>query len=150
MNFIAAFQGQGLIAHQYLPNVKTITNIHYLDFLASVLHPEVVKRRIRSPLILQDNAGPHRHHDVKAFFTRHRWTVLKHPPYSPLLSPPDFDGFSKIKRPNKGIRFIDVTHLKSTYEMTINELNNQKSFTGIQKLPERWEKVIQVMGHYFE
>jgi hypothetical protein len=34
--------------------------------------------------------------------------------------------------------------------MTINELNNQKSFTGIQKLPERWEKVIQVMGHYFE
>ena len=89
------------------------------------MHPEVVKRRIRSPLILQDNAGPHRHHDVKAFFTRHRWTVLKHPPYSPDLSPPDFDGFSFIKRPNKGIRFTDVTHLKTTYEMTINELNNQ-------------------------
>lgn len=85
VNFIAAFEGQELIAHQYYPNAKSITNVEYLDFLRRVLHPVIRDKRIHRPLILEDNARPHKHHYVKAFYNRHRWVVLRHPPYSPDL-----------------------------------------------------------------
>jgi histone-lysine N-methyltransferase SETMAR len=75
---------------------------------------------------------------------------MEHPPYSPDLSPPDFDGFSRIKRPNKGTRFNNFDELKSSYECVINELNKKNEFTGIDDLPERWESVVQALGDYIE
>ena len=72
------------------------------------------------------------------------------PPYSPDLSPPDFDGFSRIKRPNKGTRFNNFDELKSSYECVINELNKKNSFTGIDDLLERWDSVVQALGDYIE
>ncbi len=74
--------------------------------------------------------------------------VVKTPPYSPDLSPPDIDCFSRIKRPHKGIRYRNEAELKAAYEKTINEINVQYSFKGIQMLPCRWESVIQSGGEY--
>ena len=41
-----------------------------------------------TPLILHDNATPHKAGVVRDVFERYQWEVLKHPPYSPDLSPP--------------------------------------------------------------
>ena len=71
------------------------------------------------------------------------------PPYSPDLSPPDFDGFSRIKRPNKGTRFNNFDELKSSYECVINELNKKiRLQESINRLPKRWESVVQALGDY--
>ena len=109
-----------------------------MDFLSRVLHPVIRDKRIHRPLILEDNARPHKHHKVKAFYNCHRWVVLRHPPYSPDLWPPDWDGFARIKRPNKGTRFNNFEKLKTVYLVTIRNLNENKEFKGIWHFPQRW------------
>ncbi len=145
---IAAFQKDRVIAWQFLRPSQTVNFQVYHDFLANVLHPAIRNYRIHRPLILQDNATPHKHYNVLTFISRHQWRLLRHPPYSPDLSPPDIDGFSRIKRPHKGIRYRNEAELKAAYEKTINEINVQYSFKGIQMLPCRWESVIQSGGEY--
>jgi transposase len=145
---IAAFHQNQIIAHQYIDQGKTVTHKEYLAFLRDVLQPEVRRKRIHRPLLLHLNATPHKHKDMKDFVTLHRWRILRHPPYSPDLSPPDFDGFARIKRPHKGVRFATEQDLKQAYDNTIYEINRKDSATGISHLPYRWEKVIQLEGEY--
>ena len=54
------------------------------------------------PIILHDNARPHKHRIIKEFFQEKRWEELEHPPYSQDMSPPDMYGIHIIKEPNKG------------------------------------------------
>jgi transposase len=55
-------------------------------------------------LILHDNAWPHLGKDVSEL-------LLPHPPYSPDLSPPDFDLFQKLKIDMRGVRFSTLEEL---------------------------------------
>ena len=148
VNFIAAFQGQELIAHLYLSNVKTVTNIEYINFLDRVFQLEIPIWRINIHLILESNARPLKHHEVKAFYTRHRWVVLRHRPYSPDLWPYDFDGFARIKRPNKGTRFTNFEELKTVYDVINRNLNEHNEFIGMEYMPQRWGTCIQILGEY--
>jgi hypothetical protein len=75
---------------------------------------------------------------------------LKTPPYSPDLSPPDIDGFIKIKQPHKGKRYQYENELIRAYEETINKINLENSFKGIYMLPCRWESVNQTGGEYIK
>ena len=52
-----------------------------------------------TPLILRDNASPHKAKVVKELLESYHWEVLDHPPYTPDLSPSDFDLFPKLKDP---------------------------------------------------
>ena len=150
MILIAAFHKRRIIAWQFLPRNVMVNYANYLEFLENRLHPEVRKARIHRPLILHDNATPHKQPAVKDFFNRHRWRVLRHPPYSPDLSPPDIDGFIKIKQPHKGKRYQNENELIRAYEETINKINLENSFKGIYMLPCRWESVNQTGGEYIK
>ena len=75
---IAAVHQNRIIAYQVLPKNTYVNHNIYHDFLEQHLLPEVKRQRIRSPLIIHDNARPHKHEDITNFFTRHRWTVLRH------------------------------------------------------------------------
>ena len=63
-------------------------------------------------LILHDNARPHIGKDVRELFDRYNWEVLTHPPYSPDMSPPDFDLFPKLKTNMRGVRFSTLEDLR--------------------------------------
>ena len=145
---IVAFHKNQIIAFQFLGKSKTVDHNVYKDFLANRLQPEVRRQRIHRPLILHDNARPHKHKDITDFFNLHRWGVLRHPPYSPDLSPPDFDGIARIKRPHKGTRYATEAELISAYTYTIYEINRKNEATGISHLPWRWDMVIQSEGEY--
>jgi len=145
---IAAVHQNEIIAYQILPKNTNVGHTIFLHFLTNILLPAVKQRRIRSPLILMDNARPHKHHEITRFFNRHRWTVLKHSPYSPDLNPCDYDLFARIKRPHKGIRYTTETELRAAYENTIYEINRNREFIGMSRLPERWEAVTQNCGEY--
>jgi len=145
---IAAVHQNRIIAYQILPKNKTVNHGVYLEFLEQYLLPEVKRQRIRSPLILHDNARPHKHADITAFCNRHRWTELKHPPYSPDLNPCDYDLFGRLKRPHKGVRYTTVDDLVRAYTNTIYEINRNNDAIGISRLPQRWEEVTQNCGEY--
>lgn len=147
MLIMALHQNQ-IIAYQILPRNRNVNHDVYLEFLEQYLLPAVKRKRIRRPYIIHDNARPHKHPDIGSFFNRHGWIVLKHPPYSPDLNPCDYDGFHRLKAPNKGIRFSNETELANSYGHVINELNQKNSFIGISRLPQRWEQVIQNCGEY--
>lgn len=145
---IVAFHQDIVLGCQVLPKNKYVDNKVYLKFLENAVLKYVQKHRIRCPIILHDNARPHKHRNIKEFFTRHRWEELKHPPYSPDLNPCDYDGIARIKRPLKGKRFTNEIELKVAYDEIIREINLKKSATGILKLPKRWEVVIKLEGEY--
>jgi hypothetical protein len=74
--------------------------------------------------------------------------VLEHPAYSPDLNPCDYDGFHRIKGPNKGIRFANENELIKSFDKVIKDVNEKNELKGISKLPERWENVVEGCGEY--
>ncbi|VVC33476.1 Ribonuclease H-like domain [Cinara cedri] len=89
--------------------------------------PEIRKKRPgmlqNGVSILHDNARPHIGAPVVALLEKYGWERLKHPPYSPDLSPPDFDLFPKLKEPLRGIRFPNLDILNEEVSRRIRELN---------------------------
>jgi hypothetical protein len=75
---------------------------------------------------------------------------LKTSPLQPRFKPPDIDGFIKIKQPHKGKRYQYENELIRAYEETINKINLENSFKGINMLPFRWESVNQTGGEYIK
>jgi transposase len=57
------------------------------------------------PLILHDSARPHLGKVVTDLLSKYEWQVLPDAPYSPDMSPPDFDLLPKLKQPMRGQRF---------------------------------------------
>ena len=68
------------------------------------------KMQVAGPLILHDNARPHRE-------------VLSHAPYSPDMSPPDCDLFPKLKEPMRGIRFSSLEEPSANVTRAIRHMN---------------------------
>ncbi|VVC45370.1 Hypothetical protein CINCED_3A020214 [Cinara cedri] len=118
------------------------------------LRPEIRKKRPRmlqnGVSILHDNARPHIGAPVVALLEKYGRERLKHPPYSPDLSPPDFDLFPKLKEPLRGIRFPNLDILNEEVSRRIRELNKDGVLCGIQALPKRWQSCIDKQGDYIE
>jgi len=78
----------------WVPIGQTINQVYYKKVLTN-LHERVRRRRTEmwkngSWLLHQDNVPAHNALSVKTFLTKHKITVLEHPPYSPDLAPCDF------------------------------------------------------------
>ncbi|KAJ4438167.1 hypothetical protein ANN_14106 [Periplaneta americana] len=65
------------------------------------LRPALRRKRrhlvVQNPIILHDNARSHTAAAVKDLLRRWKWEILEHPPYSPNMSPYDYDLFAKVK-----------------------------------------------------
>lgn len=151
---IVAYDQNGVLSCHLLQRNESVNGHRYHTFISTTLRDAIRKKRPTlytcGPLIIHDNATAHKHHKVNEFFERNGWEVLPHPPYSPDLSPPDFDLISKIKEPLKGKRFQDYEEMKRAVDEVIRHLNGNWSLSGIQQLPSRWLRVIQSGGQYFE
>ena len=60
--------------------------------------------QLQNVIILHDNATPHKAM-CQGLIRRWRWEVLERPPYSPDLSPCDYDLIPNLKAPLRGQRF---------------------------------------------
>jgi len=69
--------------------------------------------------------------------------VLTHPPYSPDMSPPDFDLFPKFKINMRGVSFSTLEDLSASVTRPVRQLNCSRVLTGIMDLPKRWNAVIR-------
>lgn len=151
---IFAYDQHGIITTDRVPIGRSVTSDYYKTFLVKKLRPEIRKKRPgmlqRGVSLLHDNARPHIGAAVVALLERYRWERLNHPPYSPDLSPPDFDLFPKLKEPLRGVRFPDLNALNARVSRRIRELNKNGVLRGIQALPHRWQSCIHKQGDYIE
>jgi hypothetical protein len=102
---IVALWRKQVLTYEILPKGQTVDNVVYLNFLERRVLPEVHRKKFGRPIILHDNARPHKHRLVREFLQEHRWEELEHPSYNPDMSPPDMEGIARIKGPNKGKQF---------------------------------------------
>lgn len=151
---IFAYDKLGIIVTDRVPIGSSVTGDYYKTFLAKKLRPEIRKKRPgmlqNGVSILHDNARPHIGAPVVALLEKYGWERLKHPPYSPDLSPPDFDLFPKLKEPLRGIRFPNLDILNEEVSRRILELDKDGVLCGIQALPKRWQSCIDKQGDYIE
>src|SRR6185437_5999606 len=128
---IVALWRKQVLTYEILPKGQTVDNLAYLRSLERRVLPEVEQKEFGRPIILHDNARPHKQRSIVEFLQEHRWEELEHPPYSPDMSPPDMNGIARIKGPNKGKQFQTEDKLINDYEGTIREINRNQESMGI-------------------
>ena len=57
---------------------------------------------VENPIILHDNARSHTAAAVSDIVRLWQWEILEHPPYSPDMSPCDYDLLAKVKQLLRG------------------------------------------------
>ena len=98
------------------------------------------------PLILHDYARPHLGKIVTELLSKYEWEALPHAPYSPDMSPPDFDLFHELKEPMRGHRFPSLEEVSAAVTRAIRGLNKSSTLNGIANLPKRRDTVIEKQG----
>ena len=76
------------------------------------------------------------------------WEVLYHPPYSPDISPCDYDLIPKM--PLRGKRYCTIEDVKQAAERALRSINRLGSANRIQRLLHCWEHVVHNGGDYIE
>ncbi|PNF23534.1 hypothetical protein B7P43_G05594, partial [Cryptotermes secundus] len=131
---ILVYDCDGVILTHNVPRQQTVNAQYYCSFLEHNLRPALRKKRRNflqnPPIILQDNARPHAAQAVADLFDRWGWEVLYHPPYSPDLSPCDFDLIPKMKEPLRGIRFRTVPENLQAVDRYIRTINTTGAIAG--------------------
>ena len=99
---------QRIIMTDRVPCGNSVTTVYYRDFMQNLrtkMHKNRPQLLDAGPIILHDNARPHIGNVVTEKLHQCGWEMLPHAPYSPDMSPPDFDLFPKLKQPMRGRRF---------------------------------------------
>ena len=102
------------------------------------------KRRnlvVQNPTNLHDNARS-RSAAVTDLLRCWQWEILEHPPYSPDVSPCDYDLFIKVKEPLRGTQYNTRDELICAVGWSIWNINKNGHADGVQCLPNIWQKVI--------
>jgi transposase len=136
---IMAYDKNGVIATDRVPPGSTVRATYYRKFLRDVLRPKIRQKWsamfAAGVLILHDNARPHASDAVSEILEKYGWQVLPHPPYSPDMSPTDFDLFPELKKSLRRKRFRSIEDVTNEVTRVIRRINNEGVLTGILDLP---------------
>ena len=84
MLMIFAYHFRGVLTAHRVPTARTVNEEYYKKYLRTVLRPALRRKRSElincTPLILHDNASPHKSNVVKELLKGYGWEVLDHPP----------------------------------------------------------------------
>jgi len=136
-----------------VPCGTNVTAVYYHDWMQKLrikMHKNQPDLLGDGPLILHDNARPLLWKDVTDLLSKYEWEVLTSQPYSPDMSPPEFDLFRKLKEPMHGHRFPSLEEVSAAVTHSIQGLNNSGTLNGIANLLKCWGVVIEKQGDYFE
>jgi histone-lysine N-methyltransferase SETMAR len=126
------------------------TACNIAGYVVLILQNGALKWKKKLTGVRHDNARPHASGAVSEISEKYGWQVLPHPPYSPDMSPPDFDLFPKLKKPLHGKGFRSIEEVSNEVTQVIRHINNEGVLTGIQDLPKHWTAVIKHNGDYIE
>ena len=150
--FFCAFSCYGIVSIDVLPNHATFNSTYVCNTILPNLKERVcahIKNKTTHRLILHmDNAKPHNAKKTMEKIKELGFNRLKHPPYSPDISPCDFFLFGYVK---SQLRNYDV---KSSYELSkaVREICEKIDINIWQSVYESWlkrlEAVIACGGDY--
>jgi [histone H3]-lysine36 N-dimethyltransferase SETMAR len=86
---------------------ETVTGEAYRDFLDREITSWLQYTNFNSPILLHDNARPHKSGLVRDFLKARQYELWNHPPYLPDLNPCDFNCFNPLKHQLKRTRYTD-------------------------------------------
>lgn len=151
---IIFFDSRGIIHKEFVPQGTTVTASYYVGVL-----DRLFKRmgRVRSDLwmsrsffLLHDNAPAHSAKIVTEFLAKKNVQVLRHPPYSPDLSPPDYFLFPKLKIDLKGNHYGSISDIQKAVTSRLKGISRQEFLKGMKRLEDRANQCIASKGAYFE
>ena len=126
---------------------NTMLHIYKITYLAQL---GVNGHNCKNLIILHDNGTPHNAICVRDLPRRWRREVLEHLPYSPDLSPCDYDLIPKLKAPLRGHIFRTQDDIAIAVRRLIITNFSDGVADGIRRLPHRWQRRIASLGDYFE
>ena len=119
-----------------------------LDHLATELQQKCPRNsQVR---FLHDNARPHTARMMQDKLLQLGWEVLIHPPYSPDLAPSDYALFHKLSHSMENLTFKNRDHLNTWLNEFFQSLPTDFYSKSINDLPNRWHKVVDSDGDYFD
>ena len=103
---------------------------------------------VRSLHLLHDNASSHKCEVVKSFLASEKVKVLNHPPYSPDLSPCDFDLFPRLKKMLSGNKYMSRSSFGSAIYQCLQQIPKEDYVSAFRDWVKRLQKCILVKGEY--
>ena len=153
MLMVFAYDRHGILTSHKVESGKTINGKYYEEYIKKTLRQAIRRKRpellAAGPVILHDNAV-HGANGVTSLLGQYEWEMLDQPPYSPDISPRNFDLFPKLKEDMRGIRYNDLEELESAVATRVRVPENGCLAMGIDDLSKRWKSVTDHKGYYFE
>ena len=147
MMLILAMDFNGICYYEILPEKETMNASKYFEFLKRLVN--ACGGNLQHMLwILDDNARPHRHNSITAWFEENHMKRWLQPSYSPHLSPRDYGYFHALKRTIGVVTHANIDSLKQAMDNEIRYSNANGKHTAIQNLLERWSRCINNKGEY--
>ncbi len=152
---IPFFNHCGLLHVEFYRNL-TITQRIFLPLLVRIRHYIRVRRGCRIWLhrdrfmLHMDNALAHQGRFIRDAITDWNCPRLRHPAYSPDLSPCDFFLFPFLKRRIRGRRFPDLDRLQNAVSNEIGAIPQIAWQQCFDDWVRHCRKCLRFNGHYFE
>jgi hypothetical protein len=138
--FIAFFNIDWLVYHEYVPRGQTVNKEFYKTVLQHLRNAVCTHRpekwRSGNWILHHDNAPAHRAVTTNEFLVKHKIPSLPHPPSSPDLALCDFFLFLQLKKTMKGHRFDYVEEIQANAMRqlrTITKSDYQRCFRQWQE-----------------
>lgn len=146
---------EGLIYYELVPDGLTINSDTYCQQLEKVYeilkkkYPSMINRK--AALLQQDNARPHTAKRTKEKIKElEAFELLPHPAFSPDLAPSDYYLFRSMAQFFRGRNFQSIEEVDTAVTEFFASKNKDWFYQAFRELADRWEKVIQHQGLYFE
>jgi transposase len=120
----------------------------FIIFLDECASDWCYQRSVEYPILLYNNARPHKSRIVREFLEEKNSTLLPHPSYSPDMRPCDFNCFVHLKERLRGHRYQDFDQFNIAIKNVILELNQRGTLNSVTKLPKVWQQVINKGWNY--
>lgn len=150
--FSIYFSARGVIVCDSLPKNARFNSSYFVETILPQIESFYKKFRpsngCKNVILHIDNARPHNSLISKAKIEEFGLKRMKHPPYSPDLSPCDFWLFGYLKEKLKGNHFTCQEDLKNKIIQILNEIPKNQFNSVYEEWIKRLKQVIKTGGEY--